>query len=375
MKRRAQLSGLLLIICLVLTACWDQRPLEDMALIAGIGIDPYPESPNLMNFSLVYPLYLPDRRQGEKIELIAADNLGQAITVFERQNARQFAGGKVRVVVFGEDAARQGLEGLIDYAQVPTIDDTALVAVTQRASDLWNVQLPETERIAFQIQGMLRNAHREGNTLRITMGELITEASAFGVDAVVPVLKVLDQWRIQVDGAALFRDMQMVDTVTQDELNLLMALRNRIGEVSIVANVGVSDILCKPVVEISLIAPKPRIKPRLENGQLRVKVDFSARYVLNSYDAIADLTEPDATDALTRALESYLLIEMSRLVTKLQELRVDPLGVGKTLRAQNPKQFDPMQYREQWAQAQVDLSVDLHLTRAGTLNRNHSQRP
>ncbi len=369
MKKRVLLSGLLLCVCLVLSGCWDQRPLEDLALIAGIGIDLYPANPNLLNFSLVYPLYLDDKRQGEKIDLIAADNLGQAINMFEQRNARQFAGGKVRVVVFGEDAARRGLDGLMDYVQLPVVDDNAFVVVAERAHELWTMQLPETERNAFYIQSILRNAHKEGDTIRVTMGDLITEATAVGMDAVVPTVKMLGEWRFQVDGAAVFSDMQMVDTISQDELRLLMALRGKVEVASVAANVGISEELAKPVVEFGLIAPKARIKPQLEDGQLRVSINFSAPYILRSYATKADLTDPKVTRAITKRLESYLQTEMGRLLAKLQELRVDPLGVGKRLRAQNPGQFDPTRFREQWAQAQIELEVELRLNRAGVLHK------
>ncbi len=370
MRKRMRLSAMLLLVSLLLTACWDQRPIEDLALIAGIGIDLYPANPNLLNFSFVYPLYLDDKRQGEKVELIAASNLGEAINMFEKRNAWQFAGGKVRVMAFGEDAARKGLAGLMEYIQLPMVDDNAFVVVTDQAYKLWEVQVPETERNAFHIQNMLRNAFKEGETLRVTVGKLITEATALGVDAVVPLLTRPDEWRFNIDGAALFRDLQMVDTISQDELRMLMALLGEIAEVSVAANVGVSEELAKPVVEFELLAPKARIKPKLEDGQLQVGIEFSSRCILCSYDSKADLTEPDVVRAIATDLESYLLIEMGRLLTKLQELRVDPLGVGKRLRAQNPKQFDSKQFREQWAQAQIELKVELQIVRVGVLHKN-----
>ena len=368
MNKKMLLSGLLILVSIFLCACWDQRPIEDLALIAGIGVDLYPANSNLLNYSFVHPLFLEDKRQGEKIELIAANNFGQAIDIWQQRNSRRFAGGKVRVIAFGEDAAREGLPGLFDYLQLPIVDDNAFAVVVQQANELWSVKAPETERIAFHVPNMLTNACLEGDALRITVGTLVTHATALGIDPIVPRLTVLDEARISLDGAALFQDMKMVGALSQEEMRLLMALKEE-PVVQITLIVGVSDELARPDVEMEVRSPKTRICPRLVDGKLQVSVDFSATYVLRTYDAKADLTDPEAVRAVTTDIESNLLIEMERLLTKLQELQVDPLGVGKRWRATSFKDFDSSRYREQWAEAQIELKVQLRPFRAGSLHK------
>jgi len=366
---------LLVIVACSLSACWDQRPIEDLGLINCVGIDIYPENPELLDFTFVYPLFLEERRQAAKLDIIAAANIGEAINIWERRNPRRFAAGKVGIVIFGTEAAQQDLSGLFDYAQLPLFDDNAYVAVAAgKASDLLQTPLPETEIIATHLHTMFRTNRHEGQTILVTVGKLMTLATVQGIDPILPKVHKLGEDRIELDGAVLFQDRRMVGTLDQNELLIFMALQGQHSIVSIAPTTANTGELAKPKVELDLVSPKTKIRPQLQDGKLVVNFSLQASYVLHSYSSVQNITKPEAAQSLTRDLESYLLIEAERLITKLQELGVDPLGVGKRLRASNFRQFDPLQFREQWADAAISIDVKLTPFRAGAIDTTQPDR-
>ncbi len=340
-----------------------------MALIAAIGMDTYPENPNLIDFTIGYPLFQEEKREGIKLDTVAANNLGEAIDMWECRNAWRFAAGKVRVVLFGEEAARNGLQGFFDYLQLPVADDNASVVVVRgRSHEVLRAKLPETVRIAVHIETMLRTAYQEGHTIRSRMADLSTKAVVPGFDPVLPLLELQGENRIALVGAALFADTRMVGSISQNEAQLLLALYGMVPVDRLTIIIGESAELSKPAVEIELLKPKARLKPKLVDGEAQVGIDFKANYILRSYGSKVDLRKRETIDAVTRDIEATLYLEIQQLLAKLQAMQVDPLGVGKSLRAKNYRQVDPADLRQLWANATIDLQVKLRPFRAGAIH-------
>ncbi|HBK86063.1 MAG TPA: hypothetical protein DDZ53_08565 [Firmicutes bacterium] len=371
MSRRKwpKLALCLLLSCLCLSACWDQRPIEETGLISGIGIDKYPANPNLLNFTIAIPLFLEDKREAIKYDTLAADNLGQAEILWEHRNRGRFGSGKVGVVLFGEEVAQQGLSGFLDYLQLPQADDNAFVAVTKgRSDEVLRAKVPETERTPLHLQSLLRTAYREGHTVKSTVADLAMRVAVPGFDPILPLLQLQGENRVSLVGAALFQDANMVGVLSQEEMQLFLTLFGKAAVVSLVPIVGITEQLAKPAVEVELHSPKVRIKPKLVDGELQVGIELKAAYVLRNYSSKVNVSEKEPAEAITRDIESYLQLEFLQLLAKLQDLRVDPLGIGKRFRVSNYQQFDPVSFREQWAQATIDLKVELQFVRIGALH-------
>lgn len=340
-----------------------------MGLIAAIGLDTYQANSNLIDFTITFPLFLEDKREGVKFDTLAANNLGEAIALWEQRNAWHFAPGKVRVVLFGEEAAQRGLSGFFDYLQLPLADDNALVVVTRgRSDEVLRANIPETERTALHIQSMLRSAFRSGNAIRSTVADLSTKVVVPGIDPILPILELQGEHRLSLNGAALFAENKMVGTLSQQEAQIFLALQGKVPVVPLVSITGETQELFKPAVEIEVLKPKARIIPKLVDGQLQVKVELKAAYVLRSYSSRVDLRKQETIEAVTQDIEANLYLEIQQLLAKLQALEVDPLGVGKRFRAKNYQQFDAATFRQQWADAIIDVQVKLQPVRAGAVH-------
>lgn len=332
-------------------------------------MDSYPSNEALLDITFAYPLYAEDKQAAAKHDTVAAANLGEAISIWGQRSALRFAGGKVQIILLAEDVAQQGLSGFLDYIQLPTVDDNAYVAVAVgRAAAVFQAKLPETEQTSVHIRNLLQSAIAEGYTLRSTAAELSTKVSVPGLDPILPRIKLLGEERISLDGAALFRDSTMVGSLSLEEMRLFMALYGKTPTVTLIPNVGVSPQLDKPVIDIEIKLPKTRITPKLVAGRLQVEIKLNGSYVLRGYSTEIDITEAEAIRAVTQTIEENLTIELLRLLAKLQELQVDPLGIGNRFRASNHKQYDPDVFRKQWAEAAIDLQVNLQQFRPGTLN-------
>lgn len=363
--RRARIATVLL-ICLLLTACIDARPIEDQAIVIVIGADCNQQNPSLIDLTIGVPLFDESKSSFARITTSSGVNYGQAGDNWQRGSALELATGKIRLLLFGEEMALNGLPAFINYIQAARVDDNAAVAVARgRAEDILQGRLVETERIGTNISNMLETLDRTGLSFRPEATNLITDFIMAGQDPILPLLELsAGEDVVSLVGSALFNDLNMVGEINAEETQLLLAMRGRSPEVTFAPILGPTAELGNPPPHIRLRGPRAKLSPRLENGQLVVGVDFQARYNLRQYYSVVNVIEQE--EQITADLESNLTLAIQQLLAKLQAVKTDPLGIGNKYRVKNNKTYDDNQFRDLWAKARLEVQVDLEFVRAGT---------
>jgi len=363
--RRAQAVTALL-LCLLLTACVDARPIEDQAIVIVVGADSNQHNESLIDLTIGVPLFDESKSSFARVTTSSGVNYGQAGDNWQRGSALELATGKIRLLLFGEEMALNGLPAFINYIQAARVDDNAAVAVARgRAEDVLQGRLVETERIGTNIANMLETLHRRGLSFRPEATNLITDFVMAGQDPILPLLELsVGEDVVSLAGSALFNDLNMVGEIDAEETQLLLALRGRISEVTFTPILGPTAELGNPPPHIRLRSPRAKLSPRLDNGQLVVAVDFQARYNLRQYYSVVDIFEQE--EQITADLETNLTLSIHQLLSKLQAVRTDPLGIGNKYRVKNNKTYDDNVFRDLWANARLEVRAKLQLVRGAT---------
>lgn len=375
---RKSLLCLLLTICSALTsACWDQRPIEDQAIVIVIGADINQQNSELIDLTFGIPLFDESKSSFARITTASGVNFGNVRDIWQAGSALTVATGKIRLLLFGEAMAATGLPGFINYVQSPSTDNNALVAVVRgRAEDLLQGRLTETERIGTNTANQLRNASKAGLTFAPEVNDLMTTFTSAGKDPIMPLLELsTGKDVIQIVGSALFQDLNMVGEISLAETQLLLALSGKPAEVTFAPALGTTGELHAPPPHLRLLSPQAKLTPRVDSGQLTVKVDFQANYNLRQYYSIKDVTKLQTAESITQDLESNLNLAIQQLLAKLQAAKTDPLGIGKKYRVKNNDVYDDNAFREMWAKANLEIEVDLRFNRAGTNLQSERKKP
>lgn len=374
---RAALALLVLVTAVMSSGCWDQRPIEEQAIIIVLGVDINQQNPNLIDVTLGYPLYAESRRAFAKFVTVSAPTFGKAIELWQAGSQLRYAGGKIRLLLVGEEMAKRGLPGFLNYVQLARTDDNAIMAVVRgRAEDFLHAELPETERTGTYTTQLIETAKQLGMGFHSEVYDVMTFYAAPGIDPVMPVLELsAGKDVVTVVGTALFTDLLVAGELTSDETLLLAALMGSSQYILFSPNLGVTGQLESPQPEISLIKPRTRFLPKLEGGHLTVEIEISISYVVRNYYSVTDMTKPDPTEEMTRAFDSNLTIAFQRVLAKLQAARADPLGIGKKLRIKNNQAYDDNSFRDLWEHASVDVQLDLRYMRDGTMVQTQPKQP
>lgn len=380
-KRRAlgrALLGLLLSGISVITGgCWDQRPIEEQAIVIVIGADINQQNSSLIDLTLGIPLFDESKSSFARITTASGVNYGNIRDLWQAGSALTVATGKIRLLLFGEAMAATGLPGFINYVQSPSTDNNALVAVVRgRAEDLLQGRLTETERIGTNTANQLSNASKAGLTFAPEVNDLMTTFTTAGMDPIMPLLELSSgKDVIQIVGSALFQDLNMVGEISLEETQLLLALSGKPAEVTFTPVLGTTAELQAPPPHLRLLGPRAKLAPRVDNGQLTVQVEFQAGYNLRQYYSTVDVTKPQTAESITQDLESNLSLAIQQLLAKLQQAKTDPLGIGKKHRVKNNRTYDDNAFREMWAEATLEIEVDLSFERAGTNLQSERKKP
>lgn len=365
-------------MAILLAGCWDQRPIENLAIIIGLGADVNQQNPNLLDITLGMPLWDEFKRSSMKATTVSGPTFGAAVEIWQASNALTYAAGKVRLVAVGEEMAKRGLPGLFNYVELAKTDDNAIMVVVKgRAQDLLvKGHVLETERTPLYTAQLIATANAQGYSFRSEVFDVLTAYATAGIDPILPLLKLsVGKDVIEIIGSALFTDLIMAGELNLAETQLLLAMHGRSPTILFSPALGVTGELYSPQPEIRLIGPHAKLKPKVENGQLTVDVQFYSSYVLRNFYSKADLTKPKPTEEVTQDLESNLNLAIQKLMAKLQATRSDPLGIGKKLRVKNNKAYDDNVFREMWQNAKLDITVDLHYVRNATLTQTELKKP
>lgn len=342
------------------------RPIEDQAIVIVVGADCNQHNSSLIDLTMGVPLFDESKRAFARITTVSGVNYGQAGDTWQRSSALELATGKVRLLLFGEEMAQRGLPAFINFIQAARVDDNASVAVARgRAEEILQGRLIETERIGTNIANMLEKLDRRGLSFRPEATSLISDFIMPGQDPIVPLLELsAGEDVVALVGSALFNDLNMVGEINGEETQLLLAMRGKNRDVTYTPMLGPTAELGDPPPHIRLLSPRAKLSPRLENGQLVVGVHFRSRYNLRQYYSVSSVIEQ--AEQITADLESNLTLAIQQLLAKLQAAKTDPLGIGNKYRIRNNRTYDDNAFRELWANARLEVKVDLEFVRAGT---------
>ena len=113
--KRIIIFSLLLCLTMISAGCWDVRDISNRAFVTAIGMDVAEDEPAKykVTFEIVNPAELKRQhvRPATIVETIKADSIHGAIELLQSQVPRTITLAHLRVVVIGDELARQDFHG------------------------------------------------------------------------------------------------------------------------------------------------------------------------------------------------------------------------------------------------------------------------
>ncbi|GBF72154.1 hypothetical protein PA598K_00391 [Paenibacillus sp. 598K] len=378
----------------ILPGCWSRKELNELAVIMALGIDK-DDKGYMVTAQVINPSEIGLQRGSVGASpVIVYSAPGQTIPdALQRilsQAPRKLYLSHMRVLIFGEALARDGLSDVLDYISRNSEFRTDFyLAVTQggKAADVLQVLTPFEHIPANSLYSSILVSNKQwAATGKVTLQQFVTELSRDGANPVMSGVEisgdkqqgktvsnlhsVKPKAQLRHAGLALFKGDKLVgwaDESTSKSINYL--LRN--------VHTTVGYVKCpkhKPgIVGISINQSSAHIRVKLnQEGEPEFWVDFQIDADLEAVQCSIDLTQEESFRLIEIELkEAMRVLTLQSINTIREKYGTDVFGFGEALHRKYPKQWN--KYRDHWSDKfrQVQISIEPHvsLRRIGSIGQ------
>ncbi|MEH7438354.1 Ger(x)C family spore germination protein [Neobacillus drentensis] len=380
---------ILLLLLPVLSGCWNQKELTDLAFVMALGIDKGKEKKFNLSFQLVNPGNVSTGQTGGGNGLPIAvyrssgDTITEAARNATKKVSRRLYYAHTNVVVISEEVAKESLLYVLDALdRDPEFRTTTelVIAKGSKAEDIVTTltildRLPVTKitkQIKFSesmlgenmslniddfLNGLLSNGKQPiANGYRL-VGDKPKARKAENLQ------KTTTDAFLQSDGLAVFNKGKLRGWIKHDKARGIIWVLDKVKSTDININwegkknaLSVSPIRSKTKVSVRIVNDKPIINVKIENEG----------WISEANTAI-DLDNPEVIAQIEKLTEKEITKQIHASVKEAQKLKSDILGFGEKVHIANPRLWKKIQgnWDEEFSGLQVNVHVDSYIRRQG----------
>lgn len=357
---------ILFLLLLLLTGCWDQENLSDRRLINGISFDISEENPNFVHGG-IRALNIKSQGGGNievKDELLTTEKSTTGELGHEIKNnlPGRLDVTKTFIIFIGDELAKEGINPLLETFYRANLGylPSKVVVVKGKALEILSINDDESP-IAFRVLNGIRSA--ESNTL-IPELNLFTVWNKMGDERIDPVLPLIEKngEKPEVAGLALFdQDKYTGKNLDTRQSTLLLLMRK---DLNFIADVFIPyEKNPEKTFRLSIMGLKRNLDTKVsKDGSIITNLDLKIKSELNGNP----LGESDLKSLKVQA-EEVITKRMEEVITILQEVHSDPLGIGMDITAKYPQEWKRLDWEKEYKDVEIKLDVEVEIEKTGGL--------
>ncbi len=408
MNKNYILTGLLILIIILTSGCWDRRELESLGLVQAIGLD---LGPGQKGVTVTTMIAIPSRLGGQQgggtgdkpgVFLISMDapSVYEAFNLINTTINREITLIQNRLLIFGEEMASHGVQRWIDnLVRYREMRRSLLIFVCKgKAAEILNVQPRLENKPSEYINALAALSRRTGMYPTVTINDFLQKYEAFAQENYLPLIAKYQRKEglgtssegeqtgeksksntelskekepkkkddIRFIGSAIFKKDRMIGTFNNYETQILLLLNNEFRE----AMLTIEDPLKKGnYLVFRLLATSPvQIQYQRRNNVDRFKVKLSLEAELISIQSRIDYTQPKLEAFLGRAIAKEIKNRVDKAVKKAQqEYDSDVFGFGKKVRNAfiTSSKYEKYHWPDKFKEAKIQTQVKVTIRRVG----------
>ncbi|WP_010630483.1 Ger(x)C family spore germination protein [Sporolactobacillus vineae] len=360
---------LLCLFLLLLTGCLPSNIIDDILMVEAEGYD-YLGKGQIMGTATM-PNYVESGNPGSQgaglpstaammryISGVTYDGKS-LVDKFQPEGQRQLKIGKIRVMLFDDKLARHGLSKQLDFRNrdPDTPRDLTLAVVEGSTREMltaadYQTQIPVSRYIQDLIQQNSQQNYPDSDLAQILY-------SYYGeyMDAFMPIIQKQGD-HLALVGVAAFKKDKYVMKIDGDDVFVFKMLFQPFDQ-------GVYDYEFARGKHIALRNVHTSASFKVRNGNssspdiyARVKISAQVR------QAFPGSISKKNADHITKLLNRHLEWEARQLVHRFQTYRVDPLGLGNTVRSFTYR-FDGHSWPDRYPHARFHCRVNVNIVQTG----------
>lgn len=376
MKKWKKLLIVVQLLSLVLlSGCWSRRELEERIAVISVGIDAVKENgKKVYKVSIQIPIPVQiagggggGGGGGDAVKVVSAqgETVAKAFSDIQKKLNQVLFMGHTRIIAISEEVAEDGVLDIVDgFRRDPAIRRLLWFLIVEgKAEDLLNSK-PKIEQIpTVYIMSLIQNGARTGAIPDVTLGDFFVSISNKSLQPMANRMK-LQEDDVYWSGLSLFDHGKMVGNLTDEESWILVQLRDEQQGGHFQVFTGNEENKENIVVSPTQVETKTKLE--VKDGKVK------AHYHVYMQANILEKNMPEHLDnvktlaKLRKLAEKHLEHEAEQLINSLQtKQKVDVLRLGSKVKAFHYKEWEKMDWKQAFQDAEITVSYEVQFRRTG----------
>lgn len=389
---KAWRAGRVLLLCAALTmlsGCWNRVELNEIAIISATGVD-WRDGKWVLSYQIVLPKTI-SSQSGQSgaaaVNVFSSeeDNFRSAISKASHEMSRRLYFAHNQIVIIGQDAARKGLDQLLEaYLRNHDSRETVSVFLTKGSARRIMEQLVPLDQIpGAAIHRMIENEGANNssfsqmsinNVLMDLLGSskatsipvLILGGTGEGTDSVSKLGRTTSPSKVRLSELGLIVGDKLVGWVNDEQSSGINWLKNEVNRTTM--SFACSDQKGQPKdSSVRILRAVTKRTPIYKDGKWRFDIRIKAEGTLLEYNCNGDLSKPGKTAEIEERIE----YEIQQIVMDgwkaISGYKADVVGFGNLIHKKYPKLWkqEAENWRELFPKTELNIKVDFSLSSTG----------
>ncbi|GIN20700.1 MAG TPA: Ger(x)C family spore germination protein [Bacillus bacterium] len=396
MKRKILVALFLFLHMLILSGCWSNKELTDLAFVIAIGFDKSEDGKIVGTFQIVNPSNVAGGLQGGTMGDASAvtvyTSTGKNVYEVTRQASSKLSRilyySHANLLVIGEQLAKE--EGL--YRVLDTLDrdiqfrNTAKVVIAHetKAEDILKVTTPVDKIPANKIMKTLKFSEELwGGHVTVNIRDVLESLSLPGKETIIPVFKVRGSLKegknisnlqntepkatLSADGLAIFKEDKMIDWVDTRKARGIVWTLDKIKETNVPVDWGDK----KDAITYQVLREKTKVTTDFSNGNPVISIRIQVKGNVGEVDVPINLKDLNVRNKINEKVEKRIKEQVHASLKHAQSKKADIFGFGENIYRNHPQAWDRLKKdwnEEHFPELKVKVTVDAAIVRTGLKN-------
>jgi len=401
MNQRFVLVFILFCASSILAGCWNRRELNDIAIAVALGFDKSGDQ-YAVSAQIVNPGEVAAKKGGGDKGAPVVTYTEKGDTVFEAlrkiltQSPRKIYLSHVRIVVFGEELAKEGIGKTLDFlSRDHEMRTDFFIAVAKGIPAEKTLRLYTIPQEIIPANKLFKSIEAASNAWavasKVTLDELIADIVSEGKHPVLTgvglagpknneetetkknVERIKPISNLYIRGMAVFKHDKLVGWLNEDESKGYNYTQGNVKST-------VVEVACPKggKLGVEVVRTKEKVKGKIgkyERPQIAIELRVEANVA--DVECDIDLSRNQSIYELEKRTEQEIKNVIEAAVQKAQEkYKVDIFGFGEVFYRSEPKAWKKMKkdWDEQFADLPVNVKVDVKIRRLGTITKSFQDK-
>jgi len=382
-KRNQKQKLLLLYIFIILTpllnGCWNYRDLEQLSIVAGIGLDLDDKGKIALSAQIINTSALKAGESGNgtanpnemvRVSTSTGDTVFQALRNFIPQASRRLYLAHMQILVIGEEGAKKGIYPLLDlfirdHESRPGIH---LLISREKAADVLRSYDGLESIPAMGISRAIESGATNGFIPDVNLQDFSNQLMSSTTAPIAPHIEIYQEkgfdnkttQRVRTLGTVVFRQDKMIGKLGLIETRGLCWVLGKVQS-------GIVTFQDKGVKSsFEVIKSTTKIKGYFHQGQPLISVHVYAEGNWGEQQGTIPLKSKEIP-TLEKKISQQIKNEINAAVTKAQGLKSDIFGFGEVIHRAYPKKWKEMEFKwsEIFPETKVNVYVETKISEVG----------